>query len=54
MQFDQYAGHCIVSNFWLHRDSHSQILQAVLKILQPVLKMLVSDQLDTLHPALVD
>jgi len=26
MRFDQYAGHCIVSNFWLHCDSHSQIL----------------------------
>jgi len=24
-QFDQYAGHCIVSNFQLHCDSHSQI-----------------------------
>jgi len=28
MQFDQYAGHCIVSNFRLHRDSHTQILTA--------------------------
>ena len=28
MRFDQYAGHCIVSNFRLHRDSHSQILTA--------------------------
>ena len=28
MRFDQYAGHCIVSNFRLHRDSHSQILIA--------------------------
>jgi len=28
MRFDQYAGHCIVSNFELHRDSHSQILTA--------------------------
>jgi len=26
MRFDQCAGHCIVSNFWLHGDSHSQIL----------------------------
>ena len=28
MWFDQYAGHCIVSNFRLHCDSHSQILTA--------------------------
>jgi len=28
MRFDQYAGHCIVSNFRLHRDSHAQILTA--------------------------
>jgi len=28
MRFDQYAGHCIVSNFRLHRDSYSQILTA--------------------------
>jgi len=27
-RFDQYAGHCIVSNFRLHLDSHSQILTA--------------------------
>ena len=25
----QYAGHCIVSNFWLDRDSHMQILTAM-------------------------
>ena len=28
MRFDQYASHCIVSNFRLHCDSHSQILIA--------------------------
>jgi len=28
MRFDQYASHCIVSNFPLHRDSHSQISTA--------------------------
>jgi len=28
MQFDQYTGHCIVSNFRLHRDSHVQISTA--------------------------
>jgi len=25
MWFDQYVGHCIISNFRLHRDSHWQI-----------------------------
>jgi len=29
MRFDQYAGHCIVSNFRLHRVSHSQISTAM-------------------------
>jgi len=28
MRFDQYPGHCIVSNFRLRRDSHLQILTA--------------------------
>ena len=28
MRFDQYVGHCIVSNFRLHLDSHSQISTA--------------------------
>ena len=28
MRFDQYVGHCIVSNFRLHLDSHSQIMTA--------------------------
>ena len=37
MRFDQYAGHCIVSNFWLHRDSHSKIPIATETLSAPTL-----------------
>jgi len=37
MWFDQYAGNCIVSNFWLHCASHLQILTSTETVSAPTL-----------------